>query len=42
MGLKGAEATKHLQTLTQLYRKHMPASNTVLYADSRVPSEIPK
>ena len=41
MGLKGAQASKHFQTLTQRYRKHMPASHTVLNADGLVPSETP-
>jgi hypothetical protein len=27
--------------LTQLYRKHTPASNTVVNTDGSVPSEIP-
>ena len=42
VGLEGAQASKHFQTLTQQYGKHMPVSHTVLNADGLVPSETPK
>lgn len=42
MGMKGAQASKHFQSLTQRYRKHISVSHTVLNADGLVPSETPK
>jgi hypothetical protein len=37
-GLKGAQASKHFQTFTQRYHKHMPAAHTVFNADGLVTS----